>query len=413
LRHKSADNSKRSPRPLESSRSGTHVIARPNGAKDRLGSAYRTHVSFDLHDPSWEEFLWNHGGHYKQSGAWADVKGAFDWKVARLTVTHHEEIVGGGQVLLRKLPFRGGIAFAPEAPVLAGPENEILELVLDGLHRLAQQCQASILMVHPPRDDQTVLAALASRGYRPTPLEMAASATSVVDLRRDEEAIFATMRKKTRQHIRKGIREGVTVVEGDEDDLGTVYRLHVATAERKGLSPVYPERYFVKLWKAFRPTGSARIFLAKCQGDVLSALFVVAFGDTAYTMAVTWSGHHSDRRPNELLHWSALRWAKQNDYSFWDFSSIDSSAAAAVLDGRSLPDDVQQSTTFFKLGFGGDVVLFPSTYERVFNPFLRSAYRAIVPRLFRSRTLQRQVYRLRWRGLSSLGWLRLKPKPPP
>jgi peptidoglycan pentaglycine glycine transferase (the first glycine) len=377
-------------------------MARPGGAKHDLDSPYRIQVSFDLYDPSWDEFLWNHGGNYKQSSSWADVKGAFDWDVARLTVTRDEEIVGGAQVLLRRLLFRGAIAFAPEAPVLAGRDIEILELVLDGLHRMARQAKASILMLHPPSDDPAVLAALASRGYWPTPFAMATPATSVVDLRRNHEAIFSGMRKKTRQHIRKGIREGVTIEEGDESDLGTLYRLHVATAERKGLSPVYPQRYFVKLWEAFRPLGSARIFLAKYRGEVLSALFVLAFGDTVSTIAVAWSGQHSDRRPNELLHWSAIQWAKQNGYGFWDFSSIDSEAAAAILDGRSLPDDVRRSTTFFKLGFGGDVVLFPSTYELVFNPYLRPAYRAIVPRLFRSKMLQRQAHRLRWRGLPSI-----------
>jgi lipid II:glycine glycyltransferase (peptidoglycan interpeptide bridge formation enzyme) len=375
---------------------------RRSGAIEGLDTRYRTQVSFDLYDPSWDEFLQDHGGHYKQTGPWADVKGAFGWKVARLTIKDGEEIVGGAQILLRRLPLAGRIAFAPEAPVLAVPE--ILDLVLDGLDRLARQCRASALALHPPHDDPALLAALARRGYSETPLAMAASATSVVDLRRDEDAIFSGMRKKTRQHIRKGIREGVTIAEGDEDDLGIVYRLHVATAERKGLVPVYPERYFAKLWKAFRPPGSARIFLATYQGEPLSALFALAFGNRAYTMAVAWSGRHSDRRPNELLHWSALKWAKRNGYSFWDFSSIDPRAARAILDGRSLPDDVRGSTTFFKLGFGGDVVLFPRTYELVFNPLLRSAYRTIVPRLSRFTALKRQVYRLRWRGLPAAAY---------
>jgi peptidoglycan pentaglycine glycine transferase (the first glycine) len=402
VQHNSADSSARSPRPLASSRPGARVIARPSGAKHGLDSPYRIQVSFDLYDPSWDEFLWIHGGNYKQSSAWADVKGAFDWNVARLTVTRDEEIMGGAQVLLRRLLFGGSIAYAPEAPVLAGPKIEILDLVLDGLHRIARQAQAPILMLHPPSDDPAVLAALASRGYWPTPFPWEAPATSVVDLRRNHEAIFSGMRKKTRQHIRKGTREGVTIEEGNEEDVQAMYRLHVATAERKGLSPVYPQRYFVKLWEAFRPLGSAQIFLAKYQGEVLSALFVLAFGDTVSTIAVAWSGHHSDRRPNELLHWSAIQWAKQNGYGFWDFSSIDSKAAVAILDGRSLPDDVSRSTTFFKLGFGGDVVLSPSTFEFVFNPYLRPAYRAIVPRLFRSKMLQREAHRLRGRGLPSI-----------
>jgi lipid II:glycine glycyltransferase (peptidoglycan interpeptide bridge formation enzyme) len=385
---------------MHGARARTTVNPIPNDAEARY-SAYRADVSFDTHDRAWDEFVWNHGGNYKQSGAWAEVKGVFDWSFARVSVTRDREIVGGAQVLLRRLPIVGTIAFAPEAPVLAVPEVDVLEFVLDELHRLARQRGSRILMVHPPQNDSAVLDALARRGYRPAPLVMAAAATSVVDLRSDDDGLLSRMRKKTRQHIRKGMREGVTVRQGDERDLGAVYRLHVATAERKGLSPVYPERYFVELWRAFRPLGSARVFLATYEREVISALFLLAFGNTVYTMAVAWSGHHSDRRPNELLHWSAIQWARDSGYSFWDFSSIDPGAAAATVGGQSLPDEVRRSTTFFKLGFGGDVVLLPDTYEFVLNPLLRPVYNAVVP-LYRSEALKRQLYRLRWRGLPSL-----------
>jgi lipid II:glycine glycyltransferase (peptidoglycan interpeptide bridge formation enzyme) len=377
------------------------VVAGSSGT----GLAQQTDVSFDVHDPSWDEFVRNHAGHYKQSSAWADVKGAFGWNVARLTVTREDKIAGGAQVLLRRLPAGRKLAFAPGAPVLPRGDPELLDEVLDGLDRLARRCGAIVLMVHPPHDDTAVLAALASRGYTATPLEMAPSATSLVDLRRSEEAIFSGMRKKTRQHIRHGMRAGVAIMEGDQNDLATAYRLHVETARRKGLPPVYPQLYFSKLWDAFKPVGSPRIFLAKYNGEVLSALYCLGFGDTVSTMVVAWSGRHADLRPNELLHWAALRRAKQMGYSSWDFSSIESSAATAILDGRSLPEEVRRSTDFFKLGFGGDVLCLPSTYERVFNPFLRLVYGATVSKLLRSKALQRQIYRLRFRGMPAISLL--------
>jgi hypothetical protein len=85
----------------------------------------------------------------------------------------------------------------------------------------------------------------------------------------------------------------------------------------------------------------------------------------------------------------------------WDFSSIDSRAAAALSEGRPLPDELRKTTTFFKLGFGGELVVLPSTYDLVFNPVLRLAYRSIVPPLYRSTRLRRDLYRLRWRWAPS------------
>jgi peptidoglycan pentaglycine glycine transferase (the first glycine) len=366
-----------------------------------MNSPYKARTSVATQDRAWDDFLSQHGGHYKQSSCWAQVKGAFNWDVVRVTVERDDEIVAGAQVLLRRLPLGGAIGLAPRAPVLAGSDREVLRLVLDELHQLRRRCRVWILMVHPPRQDPGMLAALESRGYSPTPLVVAASATTVIDLRNDEDAILSGMRKKTRQHVRKGIREGVEVHQGDEGEITTFYRLHAETGGRKGFSP-YPERYFADVWRAFRPRGSARIFTATYQGEVVSGLFVIAFGDCVYTLAVGWSGRHANRMPNEVLYWEAIRWAKKNGYSWWDFSSIDPRAAAAIADGRPLPDELRKTTTFFKLGFGGELVAFPSTYDLVFNPLLRRAYRSIVPPLYRSARLRRDLYRLRWRWAPSL-----------
>jgi peptidoglycan pentaglycine glycine transferase (the first glycine) len=377
-----------------------NVIARPKSGGIEVSPSHYAEVSFDPHDPDWDAFVGGHGGHYKQSSAWANLKGAFDWKGARIRVMGEGRLVAGAQVLLRQLPVVGTFAYAPEAPVLAVREVGVVELVLDKLRGLAEEQGARILIIHPPRDN-AILESLIKRGYRRTSLAPATAATSVVDLRPDEDVILARMRKKTRQHIRKGMREGVTIRQGDDRDIATVYRLHVATAERKGLPPVYPERYFAKLWDSFRPLGSARLFLATCEEEVVSCLFVLAFGDTVYTMVVAWSGRHGARMPNELLHWHAMQWAKDNGYNFWDFSAVNPPSAAAIVSGRSLPDEVRTSTTFFKLGFGGEVVFLPETYELVLNPWFGSAYRAVAP-LYRSEALRRQIYRLRWGGLPAL-----------
>jgi peptidoglycan pentaglycine glycine transferase (the first glycine) len=366
-----------------------------------VGAPYRARLSFDTQDRAWDELLMNHGGHYKQSSAWAEVKSGYDWSVARVTVSRGQEILGGAQVLLRRLPVAGAIGFAPRAPVLAAPEEDVRERVLDELQLLSRRCGIRILMLHPPGDDCALTAAMERRGYRPTALVVAASATSTIDLRRDEAEILARMRKKTRQHIRKGVRDGVTVREGDDGDLETFCRLHAVTGERKGFSP-YPKGYFERVWGAFRPLGAARLFLAEYDGEVLSAVLVVAFGDSVWTLAVGWSGRHAARMPNEALYWSAIQWAKESGYGIWDFSSIDPRAVAPATNGEPLPEELRKTTTFFKLGFGGDVIALPSTYDIEFNPLLRMVFRSVVPPLYRSTRLRKDFYRLRWRSRPQL-----------
>ncbi len=47
----------------------------------------------------------------------------------------------------------------------------------------------------------------------------------------------------------------------------------------------------------------------------------------------------------------------------------------------SCPDSLKQTPTFFKLGFGGRVALFPEAYDYVYNPLLRWTYAAVFPRI--------------------------------
>jgi hypothetical protein len=69
---------------------------------------------------------------------------------------------------------------------------------------------------------------------------MAATATSVIDLRPDEAEIRVRMPKKTRQHIRKGNSRKRRGSWGDETDLEILFRLPLLRiAFRSILPPLY------------------------------------------------------------------------------------------------------------------------------------------------------------------------------
>ncbi len=76
----------------------------------------------------------------------------------------------------------------------------------------------------------------------------------------------------------------------------------------------YPEVYFSRLWRLLSLYGYIKVFLAEYEGEVVSALVVLVFRDTAYTLGIGWSGRHGKCRPNEVLYWSAITWAKAHGY---------------------------------------------------------------------------------------------------
>ncbi len=367
-----------------------------------VSASYRTHASTATDDPAWDAFLAaTPGGDYLQTSLWAQVKAPFGWRAVRLVVTQDERIVAGAQLLIRPLPLVGAVGYAPRGPLIAVDDPELTRLVLDELHRVAKGHRVQYLMVQPPSNGITLAQQLPHWGFRPSPIIMAPIATIRFDLSLEPDDLLARMRKKTRQHIRNGLRAGVTVREGTETDLQTFYRLHVATSERQNFLP-YPETYFSGMWRVLRPHGYVRVFLAEYQEEVVSALVVLVFRDTVYTLAIGWSGRHARAMPNEVLYWSAILWAKAQGYRYCDFTWIDPRIARAVLDGEVLPDCLRHTATFFKLGFGGQVTLFPGGYDYVYNPLLRSIYRVVGRLIYQLPVVRNVLNRLRWRWLPSL-----------
>ncbi len=357
----------------------------------------RVALSFEREHPEWDQFVASAAGtSYMQATAWARVKAAYGWDVARLLVLRDERIVAGAQMLIRRLPFAGAIGWAVRAPLVTPADDEATELVIDGLLDLGRRLGLTVLMVQPPLADGALLSGLTRRGFRTSPLGMAPTSTIRFDLRSDLGVLQAGMRKKTRQHLRRGLRSGVTVREVGEEHLATFYRLHLDTSRRQAFPP-YPEKYFPLLWSAFSPQGAIRLFLAEHEGETLSGLMCIASGDTLFAMAMAWSGRQAKVMPNEVLYWCVIEWAKEHAYRVCDLTWIDSETAAAVLDGRPLPEDARHSATFFKLGFGGRITHLPGAYGYVFIPALRPAYRLGMLVLARSSRLHHALLKLRWR----------------
>jgi hypothetical protein len=228
---------------------------------------------------------------------------------------------------------------------------------------------------------------------RPLPI-----ATLLVDLSKDEDRLLAGMKSRTRYNIRLAERRGVNVRRGGERDLATFYRLLTMTGQRQRF-PVPPQEYFRDMLRIMVPRGHASLFIAEFAGEPLSAALLIAFGGMVSYKRGGWSGEQGNLHPNELLHWTAIRWAKREGYRYYDFEGVD---LPAHVPGAHLDPAASRvrSVSAFKTGFGGDLVLLPQAYELVDNPVLRRGYDWVGGVLFRSTV--RPAYVLARDGLT---WL--------
>jgi len=370
-----------SPRPA----GGTNPNVHTGGYQIRLSTAAR--------DPEWDAFLENTpGGNHLQSSYWGQVKAILGWRTVRVVATREGRIRGGAQVLLRRLPLVGSVGYVPLGPVLDTDDAVLRTLVLHGIRTVVRRGRVVYLVVQPSVGDEALAAELTARGFRPArdPVRPLPTATLVVDLSPDEDALLAAMRSGTRYNIRHAERKGVTVRQGGAPDLATFHRLLAMTGRRQGF-PVPSQEYFRHMLDIMAPPGHARLFVAEFAGEPLSAALVIAFAGTVSYKRSAWSGEHGRLHPNELLQWTAIRWAKREGYGSFDFEGLELPPApgSAPTVGRF------QSVSAFKAGFGGNVVRLPQAYERIDNPLLRRGYYWLGPRLVESPPGRRVVDALR------------------
>ncbi len=318
--------------------------------------------------PAWDDFLARTpGGGYLQTSRWARVKAVVGLRAVRLLTERYGEIVSGCQLLVRDVPLLGAVAYSPRGPVIG--DGADADALLRGLRELARQERIGFLKLQPPPGGEGFIPALEAHGFDPSDDEIAPTATTRVPLTgRSDEDLRAAMRATTRRRLRQGEKSDIRVRVGDENDLPILQRLLEATAQRQGFGS-YPLRYHQAMWRAFGPGDGARLLVAESGGRPLSAALLIGFGDTAVYKVGAWDGSSGSGRPNELVHWSAQRWGRDRGFAYYDFEGMNLAAARALVRGNPLPDDVS-GVTFFKLGFGGEVAIFPQARDLVLPTIL-------------------------------------------
>jgi len=323
---------------------------------------YRVSLSDEPVDPTWDTFVSSLPlGHHVQTSLWGQVKNTLGYRAMRLIVSEDGRIVAGGQFLIRKLMPFVSIAYMSKGPILSTWDPTLAQVVIYGLKRAAQTNHFLVLALQPARYEQEFKSVLLNNGFRPSWLELAPTATIFIDLTQGVDQILKGMKRQTRQNIKRSQREGITTRAGSESDLSTFYELHVTTSQRQGFTP-YPEEYFTRMWQVFSKQGLISLILAEYQSKPVSALLLVSFGNTVIPKTLGWSGEHAKRRPNDAVFWASIQWAKARGHRTFDMEGVDREGAELTLSGQHLPEALRHTPDFFKLGYGGEVVLLPQSY---------------------------------------------------
>lgn len=311
--------------------------------------------------------------HTLQSAAWGDFKSRWGWSAQRWAGPR-----AAMQVLLRRVgPFDA--LYAPKGPVardLNGYADAIRQL--ETLAKRHRAVWAKIDGDPPPGPDgvgwdaaslEALRTMLRARGWRPAGDQIQFRNTMLTTLGNDD-AMLATMGSKCRYNVRLAERRGVRVREVhpvDGDDARALYAMYAETGARDGFF-VRDAPYYLDAWR----TMNATALIAEHEGQALGGLVLFKQGARAWYFYGMSRSVGREHMPNHALQWAALRWARDNGCSVYDWWGAPE---------QLVETDSMWGVYRFKESFGARFVEGIGAWDYAPSRALYSAYTQAMPRI--------------------------------
>ncbi|HZC18518.1 MAG TPA: peptidoglycan bridge formation glycyltransferase FemA/FemB family protein, partial [Rubrobacteraceae bacterium] len=295
------------------------------------------------------------GGHVLQSYEWGEFKRRQGWRPIRLVLERGGKVVGLGQFLAYDTaPVPGCLMYCTKGPWLPWDDERAVRTFFEGVREVARREGVHTVKIEPEvlEEQKDVKALLGEIGFRKARYDLNLKTTLVVDLSLPEEELLARMKAKTRYNVRLAARKGVEVVEPNDFEEGweTFYGWMRATSERKEGYVLRRSRdYLYGVMRDMYDAGRGRLFFAEHEGTPLAGMYVFTFGEKYWYMYGASSDKKRNLKPNYLLQWEVMRWAKERGMTHYDMVGV---PKLEDLDETNSLWSVYK----FKEGFGGGIV---------------------------------------------------------
>lgn len=197
--------------------------------------------------------------------------------------------------------------------------------------------------------------------------EMQPAHTVVLDLQKGETEILEKMKSKTRYNIRLAERKGVISKFVGIEYFDDFMRLTDQTSTRDHITS-HSAIYYKTLLETIQDEG-ARAFLAiaEYEGRTVAANIILDFGESRTYLYGATSNLHRNVMAQYALHHFLIKDAIQKGFKTFDFWGIAPEGADSSHPWFGI--------TRYKMGFGGDVLEMPGTYEIPTKHVMYAVYR--------------------------------------
>ena len=258
-------------------------------------------------------------------------------------------------IIRHDLPFGKNYLYIPHGPevslgeIQSGLKNEVDEF-FKYLKNLGKENKSIFVKMEPMED--VVMEVIYRKNLKKSKKSIQPTKTVVIDLNLPEEVLLSKMHHKTRYNIHVGERKGLQLRE--RNDLDAFWKLLKHTAKNDNFS-THDKNYYEKLLNT--PALNARIVFVEHDARPLDTVrdrpvagaILLTYSDTLYYLHGAMDRNYKSMMAPYLMHWEIMKWAKAQGYHYYDFWGIDANRWPGV--------------TRFKLGFGGQEVEYPGSFD--------------------------------------------------
>ncbi len=251
------------------------------------------------------------------------------------------------------------IAYFHKVPVFGytfmkihSPDLEAISEIIQKAQRICEEKNVAILEIITPYKNNYLHKYMVGSG-----------GTLIMNLSNTEDDLWKNLKKSTRDEVRQAERKGVQIeCARNENDFNDWWFIHANTASAKKFR-TEPHNLVYEL---FKNSDLSRLFVAKVDNKIIAGSFILLDKVPLYWLGAT-DLSYSKYRPNNLLQWEIIKWAKEQKYPHYDMGG-------AIIDEEHGP-------TKFKKGFSGEYKQY--YIYRIPNGFIKSKIMKIILRLYR------------------------------
>lgn len=292
---------------------------------------------------------------FLQSWEWGELAQKESGKIWRVGIEENGKLIATA-TLIKKKVLGFNYWFCPRGPIVSYEVEsyKVIKFLFEEIKRISKK-EGGVFLRYEPQvliHDSLFL-------IQKT-ISIEPNKTSIIDLNKTEDELLSSMHQKTRYNIHLAEKKGVEIREGNSEDFESFWRIMKETVTRDGFRLHGKEHYqqILDLNKDF-----VRLFLAEYNGEVVAAVLSVFFGDMiTYVHGASANKYRNVMAPY-LLHWHIMKLGKSAGYKYYDLNGVDEKKWPGV--------------TRFKMGFGGEIVEYPGTYDLVFNQTWYNVYKTL------------------------------------